>query len=190
MMWLSFLAAVLVGGCSGQAAVWRGDCKLVDHSTEWHSLDMTIAAGKYRTVRLYLRLQRARGAMWFDRVEAPGLKVENPSFEQADGNDIAGWEQDDVGKTIFSDSTQAFDGRRCVLINRGQPGMSRIWQDLHVQPGKSYKIRVWAKWAGIFGNRSRSDSRWRCTVRLIARACRGVYPWTLCKLCSAPYTSI
>ncbi len=153
MQWAMLAAAVLFAGCKGPegAMTWRGDCQFVDRTTDWHKLEMTVPTREYRTIRLYLRLQRATGTVWFDRVEAEGIKVLNPSFEQTEGHRIAHWGQDDIGETIFVDSTRAMDGKRSVRITRTRPGQSRIWQDLRVEPGKRYKIRVWAQWQNIVG---------------------------------------
>lgn len=144
--------ALMVAGCvAGGGEGWQGDCRFVEQRCEWHKLGMTVPTRSYKMIRLYLRLQMATGTVWFDRVEAPELRIANPSFEEVKGNDIVGWGQDDVGKTIFSDATEAYDGGRSVRICRDSPGMSRIWQDLAVQPKSRYKIYVWAKWEGIKG---------------------------------------
>ncbi|MBC7289182.1 MAG: hypothetical protein H5T86_14320, partial [Armatimonadetes bacterium] len=144
------MAACALAACTKpEALAWEGDCRFVEQTISWHPIEMTVPEGPARTIRLYLRLQQGTGTVWFDSVEAPGLNVVNPSFEEASGNKIADWGQDDVGQTIFVDESRAAYGQRSVRITRTQPGQSRIWQDLRTEAGRAYKIRVWAQWKDI-----------------------------------------
>ncbi|MCD6352546.1 MAG: hypothetical protein J7M26_10535, partial [Armatimonadetes bacterium] len=149
---IALALVMLAAGCSQPSAPgWQGDCKFVEQRQEWRRLDMTLRPGKLKAVRLYLRIQQATGTVWFDDVQIEGLEVKNPSFEAVERHRIAHWGQDDIGKTIFSEAAFAHRGKRCLKIHRDTPGMSRVWQDLAVQPGKTYKVHVWARWEGVKG---------------------------------------
>lgn len=102
---------------------------------------ITFHTGEYTHLRLYLRIQWGTGSVWFDHLRAPGLELQNPSFEEvrADGG-LQGWGQDNVNQTIFSSEEWASDGVRSLLIRHIEPGVSRVWQDFQAQPNTDYVI--------------------------------------------------
>ena len=75
-------------------------------------------------------------------VPAPGvsLEVKNAGFESGDGDSFPGWQQDDVGQTIFAD--QGADGGRALRITRTTSGMSRAWQTFACVPNQRYTLDV------------------------------------------------
>lgn len=106
----------------------------------------------YRQLRIYLRIQRGTGTVWFDEVSVGRLRLENAGFEQAEGDDIARWEQDNVGETVFADNAGAADGAHCVRLEQPTSRVSRIWQDFECEPNTTYEASVWIRTAGFSGD--------------------------------------
>ena len=121
----------------------------------WICVRLSFKSGPSHKARIYLRLQDAVGAAWFDAVEVQGVKLVNPGLEEvADDGGLVGWGQDNVGKTITADETVAFAGRRSVRIEhqrRGAPRMSRVWQDFAVEPDRTYQVTVYGRTRGVTG---------------------------------------
>ena len=68
------------------------------------------------------------------------LEIANPGFEQAEGHNLAGWQQDDVRQTVFSDDR---DGAgQCLRISRETPGMSRAYQSVSCLPNRDYVLEA------------------------------------------------
>ncbi len=115
-------------------------------------LVMNFNSGEYSTIRVYLRIQRGTGTVWFDNVEIDGLRIENADFSEHDGHRILGWRQDDVGETIFWDGEHGL-GAGSVRLSRTNPnGMSRVYQDLQCEPKTDYRLEVWTDSQGLEGS--------------------------------------
>ncbi|MBD3293483.1 MAG: hypothetical protein GF393_11205 [Armatimonadia bacterium] len=96
----------------------------------------------YSTARVYVRIQRGSGTVWFDNVDIDGLHIDNANFSEHDGNRITGWGQDNIGKTIFWDGDH---GSGSVRITHKKPlGMSRVFQNVECEPNTDYRLEVWA----------------------------------------------
>ncbi len=72
--------------------------------------------------------------------ETKDLTVLNAGLDQAEGNQIVGWEQEDVGTTIFSEVSER--GGRCLKIKRDMPGVSRVSQRIKCEPDTCYELQV------------------------------------------------
>ncbi|MFW5868402.1 MAG: glycoside hydrolase family 20 zincin-like fold domain-containing protein [Armatimonadota bacterium] len=97
----------------------------------------------YSTVRVYLRIQRGTGTVWFDNVDIDGLSIENANFSEHDAHRISGWRQDDVGRNIFWDEKGILGGS--VRITQTDPEeMSRVYQNAECEPNTEYRLEVWA----------------------------------------------
>jgi hypothetical protein len=97
---------------------------------------------QYDTIRVYLRIQRGTGTVWFSSVDLDGLRIENASFREHDGHRITGWGQDDIGRTIFWDGDHR-TGSGAIRITRTEPeGMSRVYQDIACEPNTDYRLEV------------------------------------------------
>lgn len=106
---------------------------------------------EYDRIRIYLRLHRGTGTVWFSRAGIDGLRLENPSFREHDEDRIAGWSQDDVGETIFWDGEYG-TGRGSVRISRTEAGMSRIYQTIDCEPNTDYRLEVRADSENLEGS--------------------------------------
>ncbi len=132
----------------------------VDDSQGWarvRSLDgpqrlvETFNSREYSTIRVYVRLHRATGTVWFDRVDIDSLDIENSDFSEHEGDRIAGWGQDDVGETIFWDDEKL--GAGSVRISRTDAdGMSRVYQNVKCEPQTEYTLEVWAASENLHGS--------------------------------------
>ena len=73
---------------------------------------------------------------------APGaaLALDNADFEQGTGNTFTGWQQDDVGKTLFAG--EGANGGRALRITRTTSGMSRARQTFACIPNQRYTLAV------------------------------------------------
>ncbi len=120
----------------GQVVIKRGD--------SWRLLKMKFNSGEYTTIRPYLRIQCGTGTVFFDNLRIDRLPIQNPRFGQAEGNRLLGWEQDDVGRTVFW-APGVGSGRGCLRITRSTSGMSRVWQDVPCRPNTDYALRVLAR---------------------------------------------
>ncbi len=115
------------------------------------SLVMDFDSGEYETIRVYLRLQRGTGTVWFDEVRIDGLTIANAGFDQAEGNRLTGWGQDDVGEAIFWDPDHG-RGDGCLRITRTAPGSQRrVWQNIPCEPKTKYRLTVWADQENLRG---------------------------------------
>ncbi len=110
----------------------------------WQLLRMDFNSGEYTRIRPYLRIQDGTGTVFFDNVRIDRLPISNPDFEQAKGNRLPGWEQDDVGRTIFWAPREG-RGRGSLRITRSTSGMSRVWQNVPCESDTNYTLRVWAR---------------------------------------------
>ncbi|HID07733.1 MAG TPA: hypothetical protein EYP10_11380, partial [Armatimonadetes bacterium] len=129
---------------------WEGDCVARGGKVwRWRYFKARFNTREYRRIRIYLRMQFAVGKVWFDDVSVSGLKIANASFEQAYGNDITAWQQDDVGRTIFIDRAIAHSGKCSVRIECKQKRMSRIWQTVDCKPNTWHDFSFWAQCEGI-----------------------------------------
>ncbi len=142
---------------AGRLVGWQGDGQPVTTRHDWQRFEVKLRTRDYAVVRLYLRLQRAVGKIWFDDVSMEGVGLGNGSFEEHEGHRLAGWQQDDVGKTIFVDEAVARSGKCSLRIERSTPGQSRVWQDIRVKPKSTYKLVFWARWSGISGGRGYAE---------------------------------
>ncbi len=106
----------------------------------------------YRQLRVCLGIRMGTGTVWFDEVKVDGLQLQNAGFEEAKGDDIAGWEQDNIGETIFSDDGGPVDGARCVRLEQRKLGTSRIWQDIECEPNTTHEVSVWVRTADFRGD--------------------------------------
>ncbi len=118
----------------------------------WMRYGSEFSSGGYRQFRIYLRIQMGTGTVSFDQVRVGDLEVRNPGFEQAEGDDLTDWEQDNVGETIFSSDEEAVEGARSVRLEQLKPGISRIWQDVVCEPNTAYEASVWIRTAGFRGD--------------------------------------
>ncbi|MEA3401817.1 MAG: glycoside hydrolase family 20 zincin-like fold domain-containing protein [Armatimonadota bacterium] len=115
-------------------------------STEFNSRE-------YSTLQVYLRIQHGTGTVWFDEVQISGLQVRNAGFEEAEGNRLVGWAQDDVGETIFWDGQRAIAGRASARITKTQAaGHRRIYQNVACEPNTDYRLEVWARSEDLDGS--------------------------------------
>ena len=75
-------------------------------------------------------------------VTAPGMSLDvvNARFERGEGDSFTGWQQDDVGRTLFEDT--GADGGRALRITRTTSGMSRAWQTFACLPNQRYTLDV------------------------------------------------
>ncbi len=124
----------------------EGDCWVgTGPASDWQLLAMEFNSGQYTTIRPYLRLQDGDGTVFFDELRIGQLAISNPGFEQAQGDRLTGWQQTDVGRTVFWEPSVGW-GRGCVRITRPTRGTSRLWQDVPCAPHTDYRLRVWARW--------------------------------------------
>jgi len=68
------------------------------------------------------------------------LGLANADFEACDGDSVTGWQQDDVGLTIFVE--QGPSGGKVLRITREASGMSRIWQTVPCEVNRTYALDV------------------------------------------------
>ncbi|MGM0488437.1 MAG: glycoside hydrolase family 20 zincin-like fold domain-containing protein [Planctomycetota bacterium] len=97
---------------------------------------------EYTTVRVYARLHHATGTVWFSSVDIDGLEIENGGFKAHEGDRITGWEQDDVGETIFWDGEHGSRGGSVRISRTDAEGMSRVFQDVECEPNTEYRLDV------------------------------------------------
>jgi len=118
----------------------------------WAHLSSKFSSGEYTQLRLYLRVQSGTGSVSFDDVGVGDLAVRNPGFEEGEGDRLAGWEQDNIGQTIFSETDDVASGARGLLIRQVKSGMSRVWQELACQANTEYEASVWVRPRGFQGD--------------------------------------
>ena len=118
----------------------------------WVRLASTVSTRGYERLCLYLRIQTGIGTVCFDQVRIEGLDLRNGSFESAEGDRIADWQQDNTGETISVDEDAAADGGRCVCLHHETEGVSRIWQAVTCRPNSEYPISLWVRTAQFRGD--------------------------------------
>ncbi|MFO8081638.1 MAG: glycoside hydrolase family 20 zincin-like fold domain-containing protein [Armatimonadota bacterium] len=104
----------------------------------------TFNSRDYDTIRVYLRIQRGTGTIWFNSASIDGLRIENARFREHDGDRITGWAQDDIGETIFWDGDYGMGGGAIRITRTNPDGMSRVFQDIECEPNTEYRLEVWA----------------------------------------------
>jgi len=74
--------------------------------------------------------------------DRPGqdLAVRNGDLDRAEGHRFADWQQDDVGTTLFADTSER--GGMCLMIQRQTPGFSRVSQRVRCEPDTCYEVQV------------------------------------------------
>ena len=82
-----------------------------------------------------------------ESADAAVLPIQNADFSMAEGNDIAGWDQDDIGGAIFVD--ERAPGDRCVRVTCKQSAMKRISQTVPCEPNLTYVLEVDMRSAGV-----------------------------------------
>ena len=143
---------------SGALEGWKGFGDSAEAKTtasgDWRKINAAFNSGEYEMLRPYIRIQSGVGTVWFDKAEISGIELKNPSFEQVEGegDKIAGWAQDNVGRTIFSENKITIDGKRGVRIHQIEDGMSRLWQDVKCRPKTEYTFSVWIRTSRLEGN--------------------------------------
>jgi hypothetical protein len=81
----------------------------------------------------------------------PPLRIANPGFEQADGNEIFGWTAafGNPGVSVFADSEVVRAGKRSVRMQefRARDRNGRCWltQSIRLTPFRQYRMTVWIK---------------------------------------------
>ena len=124
----------------------EADCRVgTGPANDWQLLEMEFNSEQYTTIRPYLRLQDGDGTVFFDELRIGDLPISNPGFEQAQGDRLTGWQQTDVGQTVFWQPSAGW-GRGCVRITRPTRGTTRLWQDVPCAPHTDYKLQVQACW--------------------------------------------
>ncbi len=81
------------------------------------------------------------------------IKLRNTDFEEARGDQLAGWTmQDDPGVTTFVDR-QVFHGGKASLrlenVGRNEHRHARVSQPLSLQPWRQYRVSFWVKTDGF-----------------------------------------
>ena len=84
----------------------------------------------------------------------PDTILKNGDFENADGNRLHGWtNQDDPGVTTFVDSSTTHSGSHSLMMDKigtGNPaGNARVIQEVAVVPFHAYHLSVWVKTEGF-----------------------------------------
>jgi len=82
---------------------------------------------------------------------APALEIANPGFEQADGDVVAGWTQEQPGKGTLADREGAHAGQGCVRIACAERTVMRVWQDVDCLPDRRYEVSCFMKTQDIAG---------------------------------------
>ena len=118
----------------------------------WMRYGSSFNSGQYSQLRLYLRIQTGAGTVRFDEAAIGDLPLENPGFEEARGNSLVGWGQDNRGETIFPDDQTGLSGDACVRMTQAEDGVSRIWQEVECEPGMDYDASVWILTENFSGN--------------------------------------
>ncbi len=109
-------------------------------------------SGEYTELRIYLRVQRGIGSVAFDEVRVGDLALANPGFEEAEGDRLKGWGQDNAGRTIFGSTDDPAAGARCLLIRQAKSETSRVWQDVPCAANTDYEASVWMRPIGFQGD--------------------------------------
>jgi len=110
---------------------------------KWYHFVCDVKPGRFDKIHLYLSFQQhGVGSVWWDNFTSDDLKILNPDFEQVDANgNLAGWRQDNAGKTIFSDRRKVKHGRRSLRMTRkGGIAPTRVWQIIEVQKNADYRF--------------------------------------------------
>ncbi len=120
----------------------------------WQRLPLKFNSGKYRKLRLYLRLQAGYGKVWFDDVWAPGLKLADPGLEEVAEGRFVRWQQDEAGTYILPSDDRPHGGKLSLLIVDTTPGEHprRVWQDVACEPNTEYEGSVFVRTEGFQGD--------------------------------------
>lgn len=110
---------------------------------KWYHFVCDVKTGRFDRITLYLSLADGTGSTWWDNFTSPNLAIANPSFEQVgpDGR-LAGWQQDNVDVTVFSDGQRVTHGRRALRLTHADPDrpLSRVRQVIAVDKNSDYRF--------------------------------------------------
>lgn len=73
----------------------------------------------------------------------PDLQLKNGGFENADGDQLANWQQPSPGQLTFVDKEVKHGGNSSLRING--KGTARVSQTFNVKPYQYYRLTVWTK---------------------------------------------
>ena len=82
-------------------------------------------------------------------------RLQNPGFEAAT---LSGWESKVYRKSgqdpmVRLDSSQAREGRQCLLIEARDPASAGVVQTLFLPPGSLYRLTAWIKTEALAARR-------------------------------------
>ena len=128
----------------------RGDVHPEAVDKGWIKKTLRFKSGKHRATDIFFYgNQGCMGSIWIDNFTCPKLQIKNPSFEELDSDGRPALWTGDYTKdlyagdvALFSDSTRASDGKRCVRLTFANEAVpcTRIWQNVQLQPDQEYII--------------------------------------------------
>ena len=108
----------------------------------WHKCRVEFNSGAYQKAQMFIGAYGGSpvGRCWVDNIQAEGFVVQNPSFEEVEGDSFAGWSQDKPGLATHASQERTTDGKYSAMFYDSQAAtqMIRCWQVVEVKPHTDY----------------------------------------------------
>ncbi|MEO0069570.1 MAG: glycoside hydrolase family 20 zincin-like fold domain-containing protein [candidate division WOR-3 bacterium] len=116
-------------------------------TVDWQKVSVVFNSGNYTELRVYVGMYYAQGMAWIDGERLPVIK--NAGFE----DDIiqAPWVKEPPNADIERTSQEAHTGTYSCMIRNPNAAYTRVYQDIEVEPGYDYRLKVWVKTVDVEG---------------------------------------